>query len=77
MTLRFATKTLLILALGLPVIQCVLIWVRGLVAAMGDEAGAAFTGHVGTVCLAAWSVSLVGLVIVLAINSLNESPPSD
>ena len=77
MILRSATKTLLILALALPVVQCVLIWVRGLVASMGDEAGAAFVGHVGTVCLAVWSVALVGLVIILAINSLNENSPEN
>jgi hypothetical protein len=77
MTLRSATKTLLVLALGLPVVHCVLIWVRGLVASMGDQAGAAFVGHVGTACLAVWSVSLVGLVIVLAIDAINESPSED
>ena len=33
---------------------------------MGDEAGAAIIGHVGTACQVVWSVCLVGLVIVLA-----------
>lgn len=74
-SLRYWLKVLVALALGLPVVQCVLIWVRGLVASMGDQTGAAFVGHVGTVCLAAWSAALVGLVIILAINSLNENSP--
>lgn len=74
MTLRSATKTLLVLALALPVVQCVLIWVRGLLASMGDPEGAAVIGHVGTVCLVVWSISLVGLIIVLAILTLNENP---
>jgi hypothetical protein len=77
MTLRSATKTLVVLALGLPIVHCVLIWVRGMVASMGDQAGASFIGHVGTVCLVTWSVTLVGLVIVLGIAALNQSLPED
>lgn len=77
MTLRSATKTLLVLALALPVAQCVLIWVRGLVTSMGDAEGGAIIGHVGTACQVIWSISLVGLVIVLAITVLNERPPEE
>ena len=77
MTLRSAIKTLVMLALGLPVVHCVLIWVRGMVASMGDQAGAAIIGHVGTACLVTWSVTLVGLAIVLGIAELNERPPKD
>jgi hypothetical protein len=73
MTQRSALKTLLVLALALPVVQCVLIWVRGLVASMGDQDGAAVIGHVGTACLVVWSISLLGLIIVLAIITLNEN----
>ena len=36
MTLRSATKTLLVLSLALPVVQCVLVWVGGLLTSMGD-----------------------------------------
>jgi hypothetical protein len=72
MTLRSATKVLLTLALGLPVIQVVLIWVAGLLKSMGDEAGATIIRHVGTGCQVVGSVSLVGLVIVLALVTLNE-----
>ena len=72
MTLRSATKTLVVLALALPVVQVVLIWIRGLLASMGDNAGATAIGHVGTACLVAWTVSLVGLVIVLALIVLSQ-----
>jgi hypothetical protein len=77
MTLRSATKTLLVLGLTLPVVQCVLIWVRGLLTSMGDVEGAAIINHVGTACQVVWSVSLVGLVIVLALIVVNEPPSSD
>jgi hypothetical protein len=74
MTLRSATKTLLILALGLPVVHIVLIWVGSLLASMGDEAGATIIRRVGTGCQVTWAVTLVGLVIVLALALLNEGP---
>jgi hypothetical protein len=74
MTLRSATKSLLVLVLALPVIQAVLYWVRGLTASMGDEAGAAVISHVATVCQIIWSITLVGLVIVLALVTVNERP---
>ena len=77
MPLRPLLKTLLALALALPIIQCVLIWVRGLLLSMGDQGGAAIIGHVGTGCLVVWSIGLVGLVIVLAIVVVGERPPGD
>jgi hypothetical protein len=77
MTLRSATKTLLVLTLALPVVQCVLIWVRGLLTSMGDQQGGVIIGHVGTVCQVLWSISLVGLVIVLALVVLNERAPEE
>jgi hypothetical protein len=73
MTLHSATKTLVVLALALPVIQVVLIWVRGLLTSMGDNDGATIIGHVGTGCLAAWPISLVGLVIVIALLVLKQN----
>ncbi|MCI0335908.1 MAG: hypothetical protein L0228_22095 [Planctomycetes bacterium] len=75
MTLRSATKSLLVLALVLPVVQAVLIWVRGLLTSMGDEAGATVIHHVGTACQVIWSISLVGLVILLALIAVNDRPP--
>jgi hypothetical protein len=72
MTFRSATKTLLVLALGLPIVQMVLLWVSGLLKGMGDPAGAAIIGHVGTGCQVVWAVSLVGLVITLSLVVLND-----
>jgi hypothetical protein len=74
MTLRSVTKTLLGLAVGLPITQAVLFWVGGLVATMGDEDGAKIIRHVVTACQVAWAVSVVGLVISLALVVLNERP---
>ena len=65
MTLRSATKTLLVLVLALPVAQIVLIWVRGLLTSMGDADGGAIIGHVGTVCQVAWVLCLVAMVIAI------------
>jgi hypothetical protein len=77
MTLRSAAKTLLVISLVLPVVQAVLVWVAGLLTAMGDGAGADIVSHVGTACQVAWTVSLVGLVIVLALIVLSERPPEE
>jgi hypothetical protein len=72
MSLLSATKLLLVLALAIPMIHIVLIWVRGLLTSMGDSAGAAIIGHLGTACLAVWPVSLVGLVVVVALIVVSE-----
>jgi hypothetical protein len=77
MTLRSVTKTLLGLALGLPIVQAVLFWVGGLLRNMGDEGGAKIIGHVVTACQVAGAVSVVGLVISLALVVLNERPEHD
>jgi hypothetical protein len=77
MTLRSAIKTLLVLALALPVAQGVLFWVRGLLASMGDAEGGAIVGYVITACQVTWSVVLVGLVIVLAFFVLNDRSSSE
>jgi hypothetical protein len=77
MNLRSAAKTLLVISLALPVVQAVLVWVAGLLTAMGDAAGAAIIGHVGTACQVVWTISLVGLVIMLALIVLNERPPEE
>jgi hypothetical protein len=76
MTLRSATKTLLCLAIALPIVGAVLIWVAGLLQSMGDPAGVRILFYVGLVCEIIWSTSLVGLVILLAIITLNEPPES-
>jgi hypothetical protein len=74
MSLRSATKTLLVLAIALPIIGAVLVWVAGLLSAMGDAAGVHMLVYVGVFCEIAWCASLVGLVIILAIQTLNEPP---
>jgi hypothetical protein len=77
MTLRSATKTLLVLVLALPVAQVVLIWVRGLLNSMGDAEGGVIIGYVGTACQVVWALCLVAVVIVLALVVLNERPPEE
>jgi hypothetical protein len=74
MTLRSAAKTLLLLAVALPIVGAVLVWVAGLLQAMGDPAGVHIIVYFGVVCEVVWSISLVGLVIILAIITLNEPP---
>ena len=77
MTLRSATKTLLVLVLALPVAQIVLIWVRGLLVSMGDVEGGAIIGLVCTACQVVWALNLVALVIVLSLTFLNNRPPEE
>jgi hypothetical protein len=72
MTLRSAARLLLVFALGLPIVQAVLFWVAGLLASMGDNAGARVLRDIGTGCLVAWLVALVALVIVMAVLLLSE-----
>jgi hypothetical protein len=76
MTLRSAAKMLLVLAIALPIVGAVLIWVAGLLQAMGDPTGVHIILYFGILCEVIWSVSLVGLVILLAIITLNEPPES-
>jgi uncharacterized membrane protein len=77
MTLRSAAKTLLVLALALPIVQSVLVWVRGMLTSMDDPQGGAIIGRVGTACGVAWLLSVVGLVIVLALVVLSERTPEE
>jgi hypothetical protein len=74
MTLRSAAKTFVCLAIALPIVGAVLAWVVGLLRAMGDIDGANIIIRVGFACEIIWSVSLVSLVILLAIITLNEPP---
>lgn len=72
MTLRNAVKTLLVLVLALPLVAAVLVWVVGLLRAMGDASGAVVVGYVGTACQIVWLLCLVGLLVTLALSSLQE-----
>ena len=76
MTLRWAVRLLLGAVLGLPLVQAIFLWVAGLLRAMGDEAAAAAIGHFNIAVGVLWLVSLVGLVVTLAMQSL-ERPPDD
>ena len=77
MTTRIAVKLLLGLVLGLPILQAVFSWVVGLLSAMGDGAAADVLGYVNTSTRIAWLVCVVGLIIMLAFQSLHESRDLD
>jgi len=72
MTLRNSLKSLLSLVLGLPILQVVLVWVSGLLSAMGDIAAAGVLGQVNTATRVIWIVSVVALVVVLAVQALDK-----
>jgi hypothetical protein len=67
-----AVKLMLALTLGLPLLQAVLMWVGGLLTAMGDPVTSKVLGHISTATGIAWLVSVVGLVVALALQSLDE-----
>jgi hypothetical protein len=71
-TLPTALKTLLALVVGLPILSVVLAWVAGLLKAMGDIAAADVLGHINTAVQVTWLVALVGMVVVLGIESLDR-----
>ena len=73
MTTRSAIKTLLLFVLGLPLVLVVLAWVDDLLAAMGDTTAVLVAGHVSTIARVLWLVALVGLVVMLAVQSLDEN----
>jgi hypothetical protein len=75
MTLRSAIRLLLGSVFGLALLQAVLVWVAGLLRAMGDEAAATVVARVSTAAGVMWLVVIVGLVIALAIEALDRPPP--
>lgn len=77
MTLRTALKTLLGLALGLPLVQSLLFWVAGLLKAMGDDSGASFLHRANTVLGVVWLASLTALVVALAFQALEDKSHLD
>ena len=72
MNARSARKVLLVLVLGLPVIVVLLGWVGGLLTAMEDISAANILGHLSTAFRVLWLLTVVGLVIALAVDSLDE-----
>lgn len=75
MILQRAVVWLLVGAVGLPIAMCVLFVLARLLEAMQDLAGADALGRVNLALFALWAIDLVGLLIVAAINSLNQRPP--
>jgi len=71
MNSRSAVKLLLVFVLGLPILLAVLGWTRGLLAAMGDESAATILGHINTSTSVLWLATVVGLVVALAVDSLD------
>ena len=72
MSFRSAVKLLLVLTLGLPLLHTVLIWVGGLLSAMGDSTTSEVLSHLSTAVGIVWLVSVVGLVVALALQSFDE-----
>jgi hypothetical protein len=64
------------LAIGLPMVALVLQFAARLLAVMGDEAGARVVRAVAAGGGVLWALSLLGIVIVTAIETLRrEEPP--
>ena len=74
MTLRNTVKALLGTALGAPVMIAILVWVRVLLGAMGDEAGKAAVDRISLAIGVAWLAVVVGLVVALASVYLSATP---
>lgn len=72
MTSRTAVKLMLAFVLGLPILLTVLGWVGRLLTAMGDAAAAAVLRHGSTGLSVVWLVSVVGLIVALAVESLDD-----
>lgn len=72
MDARAALKLMLVCVLALPVVLAVLHWVIGLLSAMGDSSAASVLQHLNTAISVFWLVSVVGLVVALAVNALDE-----
>ncbi len=73
MSSRSAVRTLLGFVLGLPIVLVVLHWVSGLLSAMADATAAAVLGYIGTGIGVLWIVTVVGLIVALAVDVLDDS----
>ncbi len=74
MTVPKAIQFLLVLVLGLPLLQTVLNWAGGLLRGMDDEAAAETLAQLHTGVGVVWLVTLVGLVVMLALDSRHGQP---
>jgi hypothetical protein len=75
MTLRSTIRLLLIAVLGLPLVQAILLWVAGLLKAMGDEPAAVVVSRLNTAVGVVWLIALVAMVVALALQAI-EPPRS-
>jgi hypothetical protein len=72
MHLRTTLKVLLTLAIGLPVLEAVLVWAAGLLAATGDAAAASVLRQINVAAGVLWILTLVAIVIALAVKAVLE-----
>ena len=77
MTSRTAVKILLGFVLGLPILLATLSWVAGLLTAMEDTAAAEVLHDLNTGFSVLWLVAVVGLVVGLAVEALEEPQNHD
>jgi len=68
---------LLVVGLVLPITICIVLALASLLAAMGDAVGGAVLRYVALAGGVAWIVALVGLIFVLAIQTLGRSDDAD
>ncbi len=68
MTIRTALRVFLGVAVAAPIACVTLQLVAGLLAAMGDDAGANVAKCVATACVALWPIALVGLLLTIAVD---------
>ena len=77
MTLRKVIGWLVGLALGLPLGEALLVWVGGLLSAMGDASAAQMLARINVALGVLWLASLVGLVIALGLKAAWEPRRDD
>jgi hypothetical protein len=76
-TLRKVIGWMVGLALGLPLGQAVLVWVGGLLSAMGDANAAYVLARINVALGVLWLAGLVGLVVALGLKAALEPPGDD
>jgi len=69
---RTALKFVLMLVLGLPLLLVVLTWIADLFNALGDPAVGGVLGHINTAVRVVWLLCIVGLVLLSALQSMDE-----
>lgn len=75
--LHSTIRLLLVTAIGLPIVYLGLHLVAGLLTAMEDDRGAAVVRGVATASAIAWPIVLVGLLVAVAYDLLQNEPPDE